>query len=90
MTLPGLSLGKPVKAIERSLGVVILSVVSACRSVWKKAGKIWYIALRDRLRSKSNFARAASATVSVAKDLYGNGSKEMKAVQKAWKAVGVI
>jgi Zn-dependent metalloprotease len=58
-------------------------------NAWTKAGKIWYIALRDRLRSKSNFASAASTTVSVAKDLYGNGSKEMKAVQKAWKAVGV-
>ncbi len=57
---------------------------------WEKAGKIWYIALRDRLRSKSNFAGAAAATVSVAKDLYGGTSKEMKAVQKAWKTVGVI
>jgi Zn-dependent metalloprotease len=57
---------------------------------WEKAGKIWYIALRDRLRSKSNFASAASATISVATDLYGKASKEMKAVQNAWKAVGVI
>jgi Zn-dependent metalloprotease len=59
-------------------------------NAWKKAGKIWYIALRDRLRSKSNFARAAAATLSVAKDLYGDGSKEMKAVRNAWKAVAVI
>ena len=57
---------------------------------WKKAGKIWYIALRDRLRSGTNFEGAAYATISVAKDLYGSGSKEMKAVRKAWKAVGVI
>jgi Zn-dependent metalloprotease len=57
---------------------------------WTKAGKIWYIALRDRLRSKSNFAGAASAIINVAKDLYGNRSKEMKAVRNAWKAVGVI
>ncbi len=57
---------------------------------WEKAGKIWYVALRDRLRSKSNFKRAAAATHSVARDLYGDGSKEMKAVQNAWKAVGVV
>ena len=57
---------------------------------WTKAGKIWYIALRDRLRSGTNFEGAAYATISVAKDLYGSGSKEMKAVRKAWKAVGVI
>jgi Zn-dependent metalloprotease len=66
-----------------------LAAVEIGGNAWKKAGKIWYIALRDRLRSKSNFAGAAAATLSVAKDLYGNGSKEMKAVQKAWKAVGV-
>ncbi|HYA91830.1 MAG TPA: M4 family metallopeptidase [Thermodesulfobacteriota bacterium] len=66
-----------------------LAAIEIGGNAWTKAGKIWYIALRDRLRSKSNFAGAASATISVAKDLYGNGSKEMKAVQKAWKAVGV-
>jgi Zn-dependent metalloprotease len=67
-----------------------LAAVGIGGHAWKKAGKIWYIALRDRLRSKSNFARAASATISVAKNLYGDGSKEMKAVEKAWKTVGVI
>ena len=67
-----------------------LAAVEIGGNAWTKAGKIWYIALRDRLRSKSNFATAASATVSVAKDLYGNGSKEMKSVQKAWKGVAVI
>ena len=67
-----------------------LAAIKIGGNAWTKAGKIWYIALQDRLRSKSNFAGAASATISVAKDLYGTGSKEMKAVQKAWKAVGVI
>ncbi|HEY6873218.1 MAG TPA: M4 family metallopeptidase [Geobacteraceae bacterium] len=57
---------------------------------WEKAGKIWYVALRDRLRSTATFKQAASATISVAKDLFGDGSKEMKAVQAAWKGVGVI
>ena len=59
-------------------------------NAWEKAGKIWYTALRDRLRSNSGFKMAASSTISVAKELYGNGSKEHKAVQNAWKAVGVI
>ncbi len=57
---------------------------------WEKAGNIWYIALRDYLRSKSNFKKAATTTISVAKELYGEGSKEQKAVQNAWKAVGVL
>jgi Zn-dependent metalloprotease len=66
-----------------------LAAVEIGGNAWEKAGKIWYVALRDRLRSKSNFKQAATATVGVAKDLYGDGSKEMKAVQNAWKAVGV-
>jgi Zn-dependent metalloprotease len=67
-----------------------LAAVEIGGNAWEKAGKIWYIALRDELRSKSNFKRAATATMSVARDLYGDGSKEMKAVQNAWKAVGVL
>jgi Zn-dependent metalloprotease len=57
---------------------------------WEKAGNIWYIALRDKLRSNSSFKQAANATISVAKELFGNGSKEIKAVQGAWKGVGVV
>lgn len=57
---------------------------------WDKAGKIWYIALRDRLRSQSNFKQAATITIAVAGDLYGQNSKEQQAVHNAWKEVGVL
>ena len=57
---------------------------------WEKAGKIWYISLRDRLRSKANFKRAANTTILVAGELYGIDSKEQKAVQNAWQKVGVL
>ncbi|MDJ0798832.1 MAG: M4 family metallopeptidase [Calothrix sp. MO_167.B12] len=57
---------------------------------WEKAGKIWYISLRDRLRRRSNFRRAAKVTRQVAGELYGEGSKEQKAVENAWREVGVI
>jgi len=56
---------------------------------WEKAGKIWYIALRDRLRSRSNFKRAATVTIAIAGELYGAGGQEQKAIQNAWKQVGV-
>jgi Zn-dependent metalloprotease len=56
---------------------------------WEKAGMIWYIALRDRLRMKSTFARAANITYAVAGELYGSGSEEQKAVRKGWTGVGV-
>ncbi len=57
---------------------------------WEKAGKIWYIALRDRLRQRSNFKRAASLLVTIAGELYGVNSQEQKAVRNAWEKVGVL
>lgn len=57
---------------------------------WEKAGRIWYIALRDVLRSRSNFLNAANATIGVAAQLYGQNSAEQRAVRDAWRAVGVI
>ncbi|OUL17487.1 M4 family metallopeptidase [Nostoc sp. 106C] len=57
---------------------------------WEKAGKIWYVTLRDRLRANANFKTAANATIKVAGELYGNDSQEQKAVQNAWQKVGVL
>lgn len=57
---------------------------------WEKAGKIWYDTLCNRLRADSNFADAAKATVKSAADLFGVKSAEQKAVQSAWKQVGVL
>ncbi|WP_225913828.1 M4 family metallopeptidase [Leptolyngbya ohadii] len=57
---------------------------------WEKAGRIWYLALRDRLRSNSNFRRAATVTVALAGELYGTESTEQQAVRSAWQEVGVL
>lgn len=57
---------------------------------WEKAGKIWYTALTERLMPWANFKGAAIATISIAGELYGTNSNEQKAVQNAWKTVGVI
>ncbi len=57
---------------------------------WEKIGKIWYITLRDVLRSRANFSRAANSTINIAGELYGQSSNEQTAVRKAWQAVGVI
>ena len=56
---------------------------------WEKAGRIWYIALRDRLTSTSNFSAAAKITYDVAGELYGAGSAEQQAVAKGWNTVGL-
>lgn len=57
---------------------------------WEKAGKIWYVALRDKLRSKNNFKSTAETLVQVASELYGQTSDETQAVKEAWREVGVL
>ncbi|MBD2457247.1 peptidase M4 family protein [Nostoc sp. FACHB-87] len=67
-----------------------LAAVEIGGYAWEKAGKIWYIALRDRLRNQAQFKTAANVTIQVAGELYGTDSLEQKAVQNAWQKVGVI
>ncbi len=59
-------------------------------NAWKKAGRIWYVALCDRLKRRASFAGAARITAAVAGELYGSGGKVEQAVKNAWKQVGVI
>jgi Zn-dependent metalloprotease len=56
---------------------------------WERAGRIWYLALRDRLRGSSDFRDARAATIEVAGELYGPGSAEATAVRDGWDEVGV-
>ena len=58
-------------------------------SAWEKAGRIWYVTLRDKLTAISNFSQAAQATFQTAGELYGNNSPEQNAVLKGWTDVGV-
>ncbi len=57
---------------------------------WEKAGKIWYVTLKDKLNESSNFQDAADKTYEVAKDLYGKRSDEANAVKEGWEAVGIV
>jgi Zn-dependent metalloprotease len=56
---------------------------------WERAGRIWYVALRDKLRETSTFGRAAALTIETAVDLFGEGGAEQQAVAAAWHEVGV-
>lgn len=56
---------------------------------WEKAGRIWYVTLRDRLGILSTFQEAAQSTFRVAAELYGVNSLEQQAVRKGWSAVGI-
>ncbi len=58
-------------------------------NAWEKAGRIWYVALSDRLKATSDFAEAGRLTAAVAADLFGASSPEARAVESAWRSVGV-
>lgn len=56
---------------------------------WERAGWIWYVALRDHLRHDASFRAAAAATLRAGRDLFGEGSDEVRAVRSGWATVGV-
>jgi Zn-dependent metalloprotease len=58
-------------------------------NAWEKAGMIWYVTLRDKLSSTSDFQAAAQLTYETAADLYGANSLEQNAVMKGWSEVGI-
>ena len=58
-------------------------------NAWEKAGRIWYITLRDKLQTRSDFQDTARLTYQVAGELFGSGSLEQQAVRKGWAEVGL-
>ena len=57
-------------------------------NAWEKAGRIWYITLRQLSRT-SQFQEAADVTYQIAESEYGTGSLEQQAVKTGWDAVGI-
>jgi Zn-dependent metalloprotease len=66
-----------------------LTAVEIGGYAWEKAGMIWYVTLRDKLKSGSVFQDAADQTYAVAGSLYGSNSLEQQAVAKGWAGVGI-
>jgi Zn-dependent metalloprotease len=56
---------------------------------WEKAGQIWYVTLRDKLKATSNFQDCANLSYQAAGELYGVGSLEQQAVKQGWADVGL-
>ncbi|MFG2559254.1 M4 family metallopeptidase [Streptomyces sp. NPDC048496] len=54
-----------------------------------KAIQIWYRALSTYMTSTTNYAKARTATLTAATDLYGAGSAEYAAVAAAWSGINV-
>ena len=58
-------------------------------NAWEKAGRIWYVTLRDKLEARSNFQAAAQLTFQTAGELFGVESLEQQAVRRGWAEVGI-
>jgi Zn-dependent metalloprotease len=56
---------------------------------WEKAGRIWYISLRDKISGDSDFQDFANMTYVTAGELFGAGSLEQQAVYNGWNGVGI-
>ena len=54
-----------------------------------KAFRIWFKALTTKFTSATNYADARLKVIAAAQELYGVGSKEDKAVQRAYAAINV-
>lgn len=68
----------------------VLAAMAIGGNVWEKAGKIWYVALTERLTGNADFAKCAAETVSVARDLFPEDPSIAAKVAKAWADVGVL
>jgi Zn-dependent metalloprotease len=55
---------------------------------WEKAGRVWYVTLADKLGPDAQFIDAATATVEVARELFGDEVE--RAVTAAWAGVRVL
>ena len=66
-----------------------VSAMNIGGNAWEKAGRIWYVTLRNRLRASSNFQEAADLTYQVAGELFGAGSLEQKGILAGWSEVGI-
>ncbi len=58
-------------------------------NAWEKAGRIWYITLRDKLSTNSQFQDCAQLTYQAAGELFGANSLEQQAVRHGWDGVGL-
>jgi Zn-dependent metalloprotease len=54
------------------------------------AARIWYRALDVYMTSTTDYRDARDATVRAARDIYGSGSSNCRAVARAWEAVSVM
>lgn len=79
--------------VHTNSGIPNRAFVLAARAIggnaWETTGKIWYVTLTERLTATANFAKAAAATISVARDLFPHDASIATKVSQAWNTVGI-
>jgi Zn-dependent metalloprotease len=80
--------------VHTNSGIPSRAFVLAAKAIggnsWEKTGKIWYVTLTQRLTAEAGFAKCATETVSVARDLFPDDPSIAEKVAKAWTDVGVL
>jgi Zn-dependent metalloprotease len=80
--------------VHTNSGIPNRAFVLAAKAIgghsWEKTGKIWYVTLTERLTGNAGFAKCATETVSVARDLFPADPSIAEKVAKAWTDVGVL
>jgi Zn-dependent metalloprotease len=66
-----------------------LTAIALGGKAWEVPGRIWYAALTRKLHPRATFSDCARATISAASELYGVTSEPRRAVEQAWRSVGV-
>ena len=66
-----------------------LAAAAMAGNAWERAGRIWYVAARDKFSSSTDFQAAANLTYQTAAELYGGDGQEQRAVQYGWAGVGI-
>jgi Zn-dependent metalloprotease len=80
--------------VHTNSGIPSRAFVLAAKAIggnsWEKTGKIWYVTLTQRLTADAGFAKCATETVSVARDLFPEDPAIAAKVAQAWTDVGVL
>ena len=66
-----------------------LAAIALGGETWHVLGRIWYVALTERLKPEADFADFTQATVDIAGELYGHGGGVQRTIAQAWSSVGL-
>lgn len=80
--------------VHTNSGIPNRAFVLAAKAIggnsWEKTGKIWYVTLTQRLTGTADFAKCATETISVARDLFPDDPTIAAKVAQGWADVGVL